>query len=129
MLNSNTIPISRQKQPSRGVLRKRCFENVNQIYRRKPMPKCDFCIFSEHLFVRTPLNGCFCHSRHILSVKVYSLLRTARPSYQLSWMVWYRSEEYSIVPSSSPCVFFVVVRDGNVIIREYILLSNFRSTK
>ena len=45
-----------------------------------PMPKCNFnkvakqlnwshfsawvicCIFSEHLFLRTPLEGCFCHS-------------------------------------------------------------------
>ena len=32
----------RQKQPSRGVLRKRCSENMLQIYRRTPMPKCDF---------------------------------------------------------------------------------------
>ena len=31
-----------QKQPPRGVLRKRCFENIQQIYRRTPMPKCDF---------------------------------------------------------------------------------------
>ena len=31
-----------QKQPSRGVLRKRCSENMQQIYRRTPMPKCDF---------------------------------------------------------------------------------------
>ena len=31
-----------QKQPSRGVPRKRCSENVQQIYRRTPMPKCDF---------------------------------------------------------------------------------------
>ena len=31
-----------QKQPSRGVLRKRCSENMHQIYRRKPMSKCDF---------------------------------------------------------------------------------------
>ena len=31
-----------QKQPPRGVLRKRCSENVQQIYRRIPMPKCDF---------------------------------------------------------------------------------------
>ena len=26
-----------QKQPSRGVIRKRCSENMQQIYRRKPM--------------------------------------------------------------------------------------------
>ena len=31
-----------QKQPSRGVLWKRCFENMQQIYSRTPIPKCDF---------------------------------------------------------------------------------------
>ena len=31
-----------QKQPSRGVLRKSCSENMQEIYRRTPMPKCDF---------------------------------------------------------------------------------------
>ena len=31
-----------QKQPSRGDLRKSCSEIMQQIYRRKPMPKCDF---------------------------------------------------------------------------------------
>ena len=30
-----------QKQSSRVVLRKRCSENMQQIYRRTPMPKCD----------------------------------------------------------------------------------------
>ena len=31
-----------QKQPPRGVLRKRCSENIQQIYKRTSMPKCDF---------------------------------------------------------------------------------------
>ena len=31
-----------QKQRSRGVLRKRCSENIQQLYGRTPMPKCDF---------------------------------------------------------------------------------------
>ena len=31
-----------QEQPSRGVLRKRCSENMQQIYWRTTMPKCDF---------------------------------------------------------------------------------------
>ena len=31
-----------QKQPSRGVLTKRCFENMQQIYSRTPMSQCDF---------------------------------------------------------------------------------------
>ena len=65
-----------QKQPSRGVLRKRFSENMQQIYRRTPMSKCEFnklhfgmgvlpyikfvpCIFSQHIFLRTPLHGCF----------------------------------------------------------------------
>ena len=31
-----------QKQPFRGVLRKRCSEDMQQIYRRTPMSKCEF---------------------------------------------------------------------------------------
>ena len=31
-----------QKQPSIGVLMKRCSENIQQIDKRTPMPKCDF---------------------------------------------------------------------------------------
>ena len=53
-----------QKQSSRGVLRKRCSENMRQIYKRTPMSKCHFkkvvfLVFSEHLFLRTCLGGCF----------------------------------------------------------------------
>ena len=31
-----------QKQPTRGVLRKSSSENMQQIYSKTPMPKCDF---------------------------------------------------------------------------------------
>ena len=31
-----------QKQPSIGVLIERCFENMQEIYRRTNVPKCDF---------------------------------------------------------------------------------------
>ena len=31
-----------QKQPSRGVLKKSCSENMQQIYRRTPIRKFDF---------------------------------------------------------------------------------------
>ena len=31
-----------KKQPSRSVLKKRCYGNMQQIYRRTPMSKCDF---------------------------------------------------------------------------------------
>ena len=79
----NTSEIFRsycQKQPSRGVLKKKCSENMQQIYRRTPMRKHDFnkvakqlywnrtsaWVFSEFLhifripFLWTPLDGCFC---------------------------------------------------------------------
>ena len=39
-----------QKQPSGGVLRKRCSENIQQIYRRTPMPKCDFNRAEKQLY-------------------------------------------------------------------------------
>ena len=37
------IPMTqiRQKQPSRAVVNKMHFENMQPIYRRTPMPKCD----------------------------------------------------------------------------------------
>ena len=43
-----------QKQPSRGVLRKRCSENMQEIYGRTPMPKCGFNKVAKQLW-----NGCF----------------------------------------------------------------------
>ena len=38
-----------QKQPSRGVLIKRCSENMLQNYKRTPMPKCDFNKVAKHI--------------------------------------------------------------------------------
>ena len=43
ILNEKKNKINKkQKQPSIGVLKKRCSENMQLIYRRTPMPKCDF---------------------------------------------------------------------------------------
>ena len=36
------LSVNMQKQPSRGVPRKRYSENMKQIYRRTPTLKCDF---------------------------------------------------------------------------------------
>ena len=38
------------KQASRGVPRKRCSGNMHQIYRRTPMPKCDFSKVTLQLY-------------------------------------------------------------------------------
>ena len=34
-----------EKQPSRGVLSKKCSENMPQIYRGTPMQKCNFKLY------------------------------------------------------------------------------------
>ena len=39
-----------RKQPSRGVVKKRRSENMQQIYRRIPMPKCDFNKATKQLY-------------------------------------------------------------------------------
>ena len=61
-----------QKQPLRGVPRKRFSENIQQIYRRTPMPKSDFnkvalgCSSVNLLrtfrtsFLKNTSGGCFC---------------------------------------------------------------------
>ena len=52
-LKKRTGEIKKQKQPSRGVFRKRCSESMQQIYLRTSMTKCDFnkaallCNFTE----------------------------------------------------------------------------------
>ena len=44
-----------QKQPSRGVIKERCSENNQQIYKKTPMPKCEFNNVSEQV---TLWHGC-----------------------------------------------------------------------
>ena len=53
-----------QKQPSRGVSRKRCVlgkgvSTLLKLHFGMDVLLYICCIFSEHLFVRTPLKGCF----------------------------------------------------------------------
>ena len=73
-----------QKQPTRGFPKKRCSENMQQIWRRIYMPKCDFnkvalqlycnrtsalvfsckfaACFQNTFSLITPLDGCFWYS-------------------------------------------------------------------
>ena len=62
-----------QKQPPRSVLRKRCSENIQQIYRRTLRHECppvNFCKFSEHFLPRTHLRGCFCAYANFQKIRV-----------------------------------------------------------
>ena len=45
-----TIVMYFQKQPPKGVPRKRCSENMQQFYRRTHMPKCDFNKFALQIY-------------------------------------------------------------------------------
>ena len=42
ILSNTDKTCNRQKKPSRGVLKKGCSKNMQQVYRRTPMLKCDF---------------------------------------------------------------------------------------
>ena len=44
------FPSDLQKQPSRGVLVKRCSKNMQQIYKTTSMPKCDFNKVAKQLY-------------------------------------------------------------------------------
>ena len=55
-----------QKQPSRGVLVKRCSENTQQIYKRTPIPKCDFNKIASNFIESTLRYDCsFVNLLHI----------------------------------------------------------------
>ena len=48
-----------QKHSHRGVLRKTCSENMQQIYRRTPMPKCDLNKVACNFIEMALGHGCF----------------------------------------------------------------------
>ena len=60
--------ITLHKQPTRGVLREKFCENMQQMYRRIPIPKCDFNNFIEITLqdVCSPIN-----LLHILKTPFY----------------------------------------------------------
>ena len=52
---------------------------MQQIYRRTPMSKR--CIFSEHVFLRTPLEGCFCSLHQCFEFESCIYLKTNSGKY------------------------------------------------
>ena len=66
-----------QKQPSRGILRKRCSENMQKIYRRTPEPKYDF----SKVAIKIALwHGCS-------PVNALHISRTAFPENTYGWLL------------------------------------------
>ena len=64
--------INKQKQSSRGVLTKRFSENMQQVYKRITMPKCDFNKVSSQLYRNRT-------STWVFSCKLLHIFRTPFP--------------------------------------------------
>ena len=95
-----------QKQSPRGVLKKRCSENIQQMYRRTPMPKCNFnkisCKFAayfqntvsyEYLWVAAS-----CVLPHISNISERIMYCTKKMNFtfcavqlKVSWMLSYQN--------------------------------------
>ena len=58
-LNSSNNNSHNQKQPPRGLPRKRCSEKMQQSCRRTPMPKCDFNKVAKQLYWVALRHGCY----------------------------------------------------------------------
>ena len=82
-----------QKQPSTGILRKRSSENMQQIYRRTPAPKCDFNKVALQLYWNRTLAKLLCNFieialRHGCSlVNLLHIFRTTFPRNTSGWLL------------------------------------------
>ena len=76
-----------QKQPSRSFLKKRCSENVQQIYSRTPMPKCDFNKVALQLYWNHTLAWVYCCTFAAYFQNTFSQehLWTATSGYAKGW--------------------------------------------
>ena len=100
-----------QKQPSRSVLRKRCSENMQQIYRRTPMPKCDF---NKVALLRTLLKGCFWMC---LKITLYSL--PGQPGFYLTIISSERFSFWSFTENTSFITFHGGIWSGHSQINKF----------
>ena len=78
--NKQSVTMEIQKQPPRGVLNKRCSENVQQIYRRAPMSKCDFNKVASNFIEIALRHGCS-------PVNLLHIFRTPFPRNTSGWLL------------------------------------------
>ena len=77
-----SAPFNSQKQQSSGVLRKRCSEIMQKIYRRTPMPKpkCDFNKVAKQLYWNRV-------SAWVFSVNLLHIFRAPFPRDTSGWLL------------------------------------------
>ena len=61
------------KHPSRGAIRKSCFENLQQIYRRTPISECDFNKVALQLYWNYALGWVFLYAYVLLYLRACAL--------------------------------------------------------
>ena len=96
----------KQKQPSRGVLRRSCSENLQQTYRRTPKPKSDFNKVAKQLY--------WSHT----SAWVFSCKFAAYFQNTFSW-------EHLWVAASERCLDFPLVLLYNLELLQRIIYCTF----
>ena len=93
-----------QKQPSSetGVLKKRCSDNTQQIYRRTPMPKCDFKKVAKQLcLVRT--------SAWVFSCNFTAYFQNTFPRNISGWLLLYSHPFHIVLPLPCPQTFSEII--------------------
>ena len=106
-----------QKQPSRCVLNKRCSENMQQIYRRTPMPKCDFNKVTLQLYWNR--TSAWCSPVNLLHV-----FRAPFPKSTSGWLLLY----HFIIPLSVVSKIFEKYVNDRLVdeFKKCGLCSNFK---
>ena len=91
-VQSIAVSSKSQKQPSRCVPRKRCSENMQQIYRRTPMPKCDFNKVAKQLYWN-------CTSAWVFSCKFAAYFQNTFSKNISGWLLL-KSNDSKLLPVS-----------------------------
>ena len=129
-----------QRQPSGGVLKKRCSENMQQNYRMTPMPKCDFkkvallCNFIEialrhgcspanlrHIF-RTPFLKNT--SERLLLLITCKFLCVERKRMRTTWTKCFGSNHFLIRRKKKHFLFGVALKSNHYFFRHLLKIRH-----
>ena len=128
MINSQTFnKWMLQKQPLRGVPRKRCSVNMQQIYRRTSMPKCDFNKVAKQLYWNYILAWVFpCEFAAYFQNTFFLLLKSHFGMGVLLWICCIFSEqlfpiiEITLWPGCSSVNLLLLMLDNSLISIKYL---------
>ena len=93
-----------QKQPARGVPKKKCSENIKQVYKRAAIPKCNFNKVTLQLYLNhssalrtpTPLLASASLEENIHSWKYAVLLHVFRSPFSKNTSGWLLLKKFTV---------------------------------